>query len=220
MLRALVTADPILRDALISRLSLKKNIHTESSEGVIFYQKEAWIVAYHPTSLSIAEAEICQEYAPERVYVLFSGRSIDADHEIGDVILPNVFFECSPDIQTTEIDATNRDSFCGKPVFLEIFEDQRDYYVENFGLSIGGIVVSQTPHESELDEKLMLAYEADIYTLAPLQSVLDARGASTIFVAGVMHGKVPMGIRDNHADFLAENMITTIGLFEDDRADV
>lgn len=62
-------------------------------------------------------------------------------HEIGDVIAPNVFLSYDSAIERSEITEENHDTIASNPRFLEIFDEQKDYYVEDYGLSVGGIVV-------------------------------------------------------------------------------
>ncbi len=109
MLHTLITDNASIRDVLVSRLSLKKRNDADAHHGVTFYQKESWILAYHPTALDEAQTQAQEEYNPSRIYALFLGASIDVDHEIGDVVLPNVFFYYTPEIATTEITESNRD---------------------------------------------------------------------------------------------------------------
>lgn len=45
---------------------------------------------------------ILENWDPDRIYLPYLGRSIDMTHEIGDVILPNVFM--SYDNQVSQID--------------------------------------------------------------------------------------------------------------------
>jgi hypothetical protein len=78
-------------------------------------------------------------------------------------------------ISQSELTEDNRDRFLGTAKFLEIYNEQKDYYVEDYGLSIGGIVVDTVPEvtSDELNSRLMLAYEADIYTRTGLTDLYN-----------------------------------------------
>jgi ABC-type taurine transport system substrate-binding protein len=61
---------------------------------------------------------------------------VDLTHEVGDVILPNVFLSYDDQISQVELTEENRDQFLGTAKFLEIYNEQKDYYVEDYGLSV------------------------------------------------------------------------------------
>lgn len=108
---------------------------------------------------------IAESFLPDRVYLPYFGYSVDVMHEIGDVIVPNVFLSYDASLKDREITKENRDTLAENPRFLEVFDEQKDYYVEDFGLSVGGIVVDVAPEvpSDDLAGKMMLAYEADVY---------------------------------------------------------
>lgn len=108
---------------------------------------------------------IAESFLPDRVYLPYFGYSVDVMHEIGDVIVPNVFLSYDALLKDREITKENRDTLAENPRFLEVFDEQKDYYVEDFGLSVGGIVVDRAPEapSDDLAGKMMLAYEADVY---------------------------------------------------------
>jgi hypothetical protein len=58
-------------------------------------------------------------------------------HEIGDVILPNVFIPYVAKIEQDEPDTENDIVGITGAKFLEIYNEQKDYYVEDYGLSVG-----------------------------------------------------------------------------------
>lgn len=113
-----------------------------------------------PLSLDIVEW-IAATYLPERAYFPYFGYSIDMVHEIGDVIVPNVFLPYEDSLEKREITKENRDTLLRDPRFLATFSEQKDYYVEDFGLSIGGIIVDEAPVDpsDDLMGNMMLAYE-------------------------------------------------------------
>lgn len=143
-------------------------------------------------------------------------------HEIGDVIVPNVFLPYDTSLSNTEITKENRDRLIRDPRFLETLAEQKDYYVEDFWLSIWGIVVDEAPVDpsDELMGKMMLAYEGDVYvsensTIA-LDAVIDDQVPSLI-LAGIVRGKAhPKHEGMNPQDLAAKNMIMTIRLMEEE----
>ena len=89
--------------------------------------------------------------------------------------MPNVFFSYDPKLDMTDMTEENRDTLIDSPIFLTHLEEQKDYYVEDYGLSVGGIVVQDTPEKIDdaLATKLMMAYEADIYVTNTLRKSLE-----------------------------------------------
>lgn len=189
MISVFLTKNPVVRDALAGALSLEKkesstiSVYRESKLSENFtrsekedtssfsftpfvYQKGKWVLVFS-SELSLSElSKVAGEnYAPDFIYLPYFGNSIDVVHEIGDVILPNTFLTYDSRIAESEIDENNRDDFSGDAKFLESYTLQKDYFVEDYGLSVGGIVVAETPSSLLVDtpEKLMTAYEADIY---------------------------------------------------------
>lgn len=53
-------------------------------------------------------------------------------HEIGDIIVPNVYFSHDTALEKQEVTKENRDSFVKNPRFFETLTEQKDYYVEDF----------------------------------------------------------------------------------------
>lgn len=218
MITAILITKSALRDVLVSFVSGVRE--TNSTDQAIFYQKNNFIFAFSET---ISTEELFQttieEYQPEKIFIAETGRSIDVDHEIGDIILPNVFLEFNEKILTTEITNENRDSLMGKAEFLEIFDEQKDYFVEDFGLSIGGIIVGNTPSDADA-EKLLMAYEADIYSeknFSEIAKLTKNELVPTITIIGIENGK--LGTRHALRDpfhLVAENIMTTIRLLNDE----
>jgi hypothetical protein len=83
-----------------------------------------------------------------RAYILDIGYAIDATRRPGDVVLPTVAFVHS---DTAEV----------LPYFLPFYDEQKDYMVEDYGLSVGGICVWAAPDISQI-----LVPTADEYALA------------------------------------------------------
>jgi hypothetical protein len=147
--------------------------------------------------------------------------SIDTIHEIGDVIVPNVFLSFNAKVLETEMNKDNRESFVENPRFLEIFQEQKDYYVEDFGLSVGGIIVDQCPERTDSDhyDAMMLAYEGDIYVEETLTHQYDGiidNQVPSLVIAGVIIGKENQKhAGSNPHDLATRNMITTMSLLEE-----
>lgn len=135
MLRVIIAQDQEVRDAFLSVLSLER--FTEEEGEFFVYKREKWILIFNEKKQikDIVDWTL-ENYVPERLYLPFFGESIDIVHEVGDIILPNVFLTYDPHIQEAEIYKENRDKFLGSGHFLEIFNEQKDYYVEDYGLSV------------------------------------------------------------------------------------
>jgi hypothetical protein len=91
MLRLIFTQDPSLCDSVIRSLGLIKK--EESNEDITAYQKQGWILIFSPNkSFPLLYTTLLDLYIPDRIYLPYLGRSIDLIREVGDVVLPNVFF--------------------------------------------------------------------------------------------------------------------------------
>ena len=209
MLLAIIITRAELRDALVSFVSGIKQTH--STDSVTFYQKNNYIFVFSENT------PIRDLY--EKIILTDVGRSVDVDHEVGDIILPNIFFSFQKEILETEITSENRDNLIGKAKFLEIFDEQKDYFVEDYGLSVGGIIVENTPNDAELSGKLMTVYEADVYnenSTAEIVEIMTENLVPTIFLVGIVNGKIGKKSDENPYKIVAENMLTTIRLLNDE----
>lgn len=218
MLLAIIITRAELRDALVSFVSGIKQTH--STDSVTFYQKNNYIFVFseNTTIRDLYEMTI-QEYQPEKIILTDVGRSVDVDHEVGDIILPNIFFSFQKEILETEITSENRDNLIGKAKFLEIFDEQKDYFVEDYGLSVGGIIVENTPNDAEISGKLMTVYEADVYnenSTAEIVDIMTENLVPTIFLVGIVNGKIGKKSDENPYKIVAENMLTAIRLLNDE----
>lgn len=164
---------------------------------------------------------IASEFLPERLYIPFLGYSVDMIHEVWDIIVPNAFLEYSNTLASVEIGKDNRDHFVERKMFIENFTEQKDYYVEDFWLSLWWIVVSWSPIEPspEMQEKLLLAYEADAYVASdifPALETLTSDEIPTILLAWVISGKKHSKYGEiEGAELVIKNILTTINLLED-----
>ncbi|PID84352.1 hypothetical protein CSB09_01425 [Candidatus Gracilibacteria bacterium] len=213
MIRSLISNDAKLTKALVRILNLE--LITENALGS-FYKKGGWILVLGQESEKIREFLIT-EFAIDSAYYIRLGRSIDTEHEIGDVILPNTFFVCDDTICKKEVTEQNCNDFIKNPQFLEIFDEQKDYYIEDFGLSIGGIAVSKTPKTKEnIDASLMMAYAGDIYFTDDISHLIPLTNhdtVGTVILGSIIDGKKPSGLSDPYAR-AASNITTTIKLLE------
>jgi len=220
MISLILHHDPIVRDAFVRVLSLEKKIQDES--GNTLYQRGKWL--YLALSKPIAEIEITQiiaDYQPENIYLPSFGRSVDMVHEETDIVLPNVFLTYNKDIIDTDFDEKNRDNYLGQAEFLEIYNEQKDYYVEDFGLSVGGIAVDSVPSTvyDNHSDKLMTAYEADIYleeSLIECVKIIRAEELPAIITCGIIEGKKLKNPVASVLDTTIRNMVTTWRLMEED----
>ena len=143
-------------------------------------------------------------------------------HEMGDVIVPNVFLSYDSTLEKVEITKANRDTLIKNPRFLTTFDEQKDYYVEDYGLSVGGIVVDGVPRDPDDDlmGKMMLAYESDIYTEMSLSPLLDAvidDQIPSLILTAIIRGKPHSRYGSAHVeDLIAKNIVTTIRLMEEE----
>jgi hypothetical protein len=220
MLRVIASSSLSFRDAFVTVLALEKK---EESPIATVYQK--WGTIFLSLSRDVSPDTVSwmrDTFLPDRLYLTYSGYSVDVVHEIGDVIVPNVFTSHNKDIEKVEITEENRDSFMSDARFLEVFEEQKDYYVEDYGLSVGGIIVDSAPDapSDELASRMMLAYEADVYvreTFSPAIDAVEWDDVPTMILVGVTRGKKNAKYPDEDPILLTvKNMVTTMKLMEDE----
>ena len=80
---------------------------------------------------------IRENFIPNHIFIPYLGTSISYQHQIGDVIFPNVFFGYDASVEQIEITKENRDILAKNPIFLTRYNEQADYLVDSTGLSIG-----------------------------------------------------------------------------------
>ena len=220
MLKVIATESRLCIDTIISLYSPER---LESNHMVDAFRKGKTVYLFlkKPPSLEMV-TWIASEYLPERLYFFYLGYSIDMIHEVWDVIVANVFLKYSPNLENVEITKENRDSFIEEKVFIENFHEQKDYYVEDFWLSLWGILVSGAKENpsNEYHEKLMLAYEADIYVAENVFSAIDVLSSDevpTLILAWAISGKPHSKYEHiTPVEFTIKNLTTTIQLLEAD----
>ena len=164
MKHALLVTNPSIHDAIIEQFSLTPT--PIEGLGEIYANETIFLIQARDSKEDIlARYDAIQtKLAPNHTFFAFFGTSINPERREGDVILPNVFFAFDSILHTAEITKENRDSFLKNAFFLEHYDHQEDLDFEQFGLSIGGIALSETPTLSpELATKLHIAYEADFF---------------------------------------------------------
>ncbi len=219
MLRIIFTKNPILRDTFVASLSLARNA-TEISEDFLVYQKADWILVYsRELDINVILPTILDNWDPDRIYLPYLGRSVDMMHEIWDVILPNVFIPYVEQLE--QEDANTEGDIVGitGAKFLEIYNEQKDYYVEDYGLSVWWIVVDHTPHNEDLNTELMMTYEADVYITDSLDSAYEVTAGDLVpalILCGIIEWKKSKNESGTPEQMTVRNMLTTIRLTEDE----
>lgn len=219
MLRIIFTKNPIVRDTCVSVLALARN-PTEISPDFLIYQKWDWILVYsREMDIDIILPTILENWDPDRIYLPYIGRSIDMTHEIGDVILPNVFMSYDEQVALIDPDSDRVHIPKINAKFLEIYTQQNDYYVEDFWLSIGGIVTDRVPRSDRINTALMMTYEADIYIEESLDASYEVTRGDDIpalILCGIVEGKKWKNESGTPEQIAVRNIISTIRLTEDD----
>ncbi len=219
MLRIIFTKNPILRDTLVNSLALSRNM-TEVSESFQVYQKWEWILVFsREIDIDIALPIILDNWDPDRLYLPYIGRSVDMMHEVWDVIMPNVFMSYDPQVSLIDPDSEEVHTPDVWAKFLDIYNEQKDYYVEDYGLSVGGIVVDRVPHDESINTALMMTYEWDVY----IEDSLDAAYTVTtgdlvpaLIICGIVEWKKAQNESGTPEQMVVRNILSTIRLTEDD----
>lgn len=222
MLRIVFTKNSIIRDTFVSSLSLSRNA-TEISPDFLVYQKADWILIYsREHDIDIVLPIILDNWDPDRIYLPYLGRSVDMLHEIGDVILPNVFIPYVAKIANQDSQTEDDIVWITGAKFLEIYNEQKDYYVEDYGLSVGGIVVDRVPHDESINTDLMMTYEADIYIEDSLDAAYEVTAwdlVPALILCGIVEWKKSKNENGTPEQMIVRNMLTTIRLTEEDDAE-
>ena len=156
MIHVLLTQDTSIREILISEYGLNRiqNLETYKSGEIILVYRET----LDPSIIS----HVIEEYAAEKIWIIGSSRVVSNEHELGDIIMPNVFLPYDHEIDAVEFDRENQDAFLHDPLFLHHYEEQSDLDFESFGLSIGGICVTKWDGMDSVErEQVEFAYSAD-----------------------------------------------------------
>jgi hypothetical protein len=130
MLKVIATQSQSCIDAFL-KLTSPEKIQSNHMADAYRRGNTFYLFLKKPPSLEMV-TWIASEFLPERLYFPYLGYSVDLIHEVGDVIVPNVFLEYQKKLEEVEIGKENRDSFVGKQFFVENFSEQKDYYVEDF----------------------------------------------------------------------------------------
>ena len=219
MLRVIFTKNSQIRDTVISSLNLSKN-PTQVSVDFQVYQKNDWILIFSTSlDVDVVLPTILENWDPDRLYMLYFWRSVDMVHEIGDVILPNVFMNYVDGVATLDTESENPELPQISAKFLDIYNEQKDYYVEDYGLSVWGIVVDRVPEDESLNTALMMTYEWDIYTsesLDPAYTVVTGDLVPAMILCGINQWKKAPHESGTPEQMAVRNMLWTIRLMEED----
>ncbi len=130
-----------------------------------------------------------------------------------------MFFSYNPKLEKEYITKEERDNFDASPLFLEIFHEQKDYFVENYGLSIGWILVEKVPEIGDNADKLMFAYEWDVYVKEEVKSsvkLLQTYIIPIVIAVGITEWKSSPHEKGDISDTAIANIVTTWRLMEED----
>ena len=171
MIILILTYEARLRDSLIEFLQLEKDTHNTTPVRKV-YRKGSWICAYIEEWCTLQNIEeVCTLFAPELLILPFFGFSVSSQHHVGDIIVPHTLLTYNPLIQEKDFTREHHNTLLGEATFLDIW-DQKDYHIENYGLSLGGIAVDRVVVEDteQFAFALDFTYEADIYTTDDISS--------------------------------------------------
>lgn len=164
MIKLIVTTSTEICEKLKEKYELKFDLNNSNNLVEIF--RKDWIIAVKTSFEKPKETinYLIDTFSADFYINLDFAISTSSEHISWDIIMPNVFFEYNTEIDNTEINWGNRDSFMNEPFFIENYDVQNDYDFEKFGLSIGWINLTKKELEisEETKEKIILAYEPDI----------------------------------------------------------
>jgi hypothetical protein len=224
MKHALLVTHPSIHDAIIEQFSLAPT--PIEGLGEIYANETVFLIqARNSKEDVVARYDAIQNTLhPSHTFFAFFGTSINPERREGDVILPNVFFAFDSILHTAEITKENRDSFLKNAFFLEHYDRQEDLDFTHFGLSIGGIVLSETPTLSpELATKLHIAYEADFFddfSYALVKRSIEKGLGENFFPVGLVHaGKVNPNLKGKNKEITCSKTLGSILTYLVEKAD-
>ena len=203
MVTTILTFDPVVRDHLITTLSL--SVDPVNSTPLWGISRSGGTILIHRiySGTSIADMvgyarEMC---IPDTVIACMTAHGLGSEVREGDIILPNVFFAFDPSVLDRTITQDDRDTGMGIPRFLTTYERQEDFDFGTFGLSVGGIALSGavTVDTDETYHVLRLVYEADTIDIESytLVSVLqETKYEGTIHI---IHAVIDEGMKTSHS---------------------
>ncbi len=171
MIHVFVTHDALIRDAAIGHFDL-----TEKKENPGVYQKQDRILIWTESAPETLIERAFNDFAAGQVWILSPANAVSTEHEVGDIVLPNVFLPYDQAIESASFTKENRDAFMTDPLFLSHYDEQNDIDFETFGLSIGGITVTKADGMAEeLQEQVDFAYSADCVDPVTYPMILAAK---------------------------------------------
>lgn len=212
MLVLILTHESRLSDSLIETLQLEKD-SMNTTDTLKVYRKRSWICIYSAVWFDAQGIDRTLEiFAPDLLILPFFGFSVSSQHEVGDIVVPHTFLHYNPLIQKKSFTSEEHNTLLGDALFLDI-ENQRDYHIENYGLTLWGIAVDGVILEDTdtFGSSLDFTYEADIYTTESISPFgLYARSGK---IQTYIMGCITIAHK-NTQDFsiaqMGENLITSI----------
>lgn len=219
MISLILTDDTRIRDSIVRDLQLEKSPHPDGWARI--YRRAGWILIEDTLSPRTLK-NIALDYAPDHIFVPVLWESLSGEHRIWDIIIPHTFLKYNPLIEKSLITKDNRDTLIGEAFFLDYLGEQWDFLEEDYGISIGGIVLSSIPKDidDELATKLTLVYEADIMIEADTLTLardMEKEGITPSLLFGVEKWKlvdIPYGLTPS--EFAIKNLIKTMKLIQSD----
>lgn len=180
MIHAVIVRDPAVFQLLQEQTGAKKVPLTSISYEVYSHGNIRIIGLYDQPTEDVL-ASVTEQFNPDTVFFLSESYPVSDEKLPGDIVLPNVFFQKNPLIETMEIGKETSDSLLSDPIFLEHYPLQGDYNFESFGLSVGGIHVSGewNPEIEDFRIRLRVVYENDTFD-SDLYRFIEAAKAKEI----------------------------------------
>ncbi len=127
MIHVLITSDTIIRDMLVNEYQF----HPHATDAGVFQTKGTILIFRTKLKPSVI-SEAINSYFAEKIWIISPSRIVSTDHEVGDIVMPNVFLAYDNEIDEVEFDKSNRDNFLHDPLFLKHYEEQSDLNFETF----------------------------------------------------------------------------------------
>lgn len=164
MLHIIIIRNPIMFRDIYEQVGAKK-VPLDNLSYDVYSHGNIRIIGRLNLSLENLLTSIVTEFNSDTIFLLSESYPVSDEKLLGDIILPNVFFQYNTEIDAMKIEKEAADSLLSVPLFLEHYSLQGDYNFESFGLSVGGIHISGDWNQAIEDFRIRLrmVYEADTF---------------------------------------------------------
>lgn len=102
MIHAIIVRDPAIFNLIIAQTEAKK-VSLPNLSYQVFSHGNIRIIGEYTISIERVLVSINEEFNPDTVFFLSESLPVSDEKQAGDIVLPNVFFQKNPEIETREM---------------------------------------------------------------------------------------------------------------------